>query len=81
MQVFYSEVSGKAGWSYIVRYDPRVRLVKYNLVEEEENIEEEGDADQDKLAAANVFNEESDEEVDQYPNDVAYDFVLGDDID
>ena len=24
-QVFYSEVPGKAGWSYIVRYDPRGR--------------------------------------------------------
>ena len=29
-QVFYSEVPGKAGWSYIVRYDPRGRPVKYN---------------------------------------------------
>ena len=29
-QVFYSEVSGKAGWSYIVRYDPRGRPFKYN---------------------------------------------------
>jgi len=27
-QVFYSEVPGKAGWSYVVRYDPRGRPVK-----------------------------------------------------
>jgi hypothetical protein len=26
-KVFYSEVPGKAGWSYIVRYDPRGRPV------------------------------------------------------
>ena len=33
-QVFYSEVPGKAGWSYIVRYDPRGRPVKYNNVDD-----------------------------------------------
>ena len=35
-QVFYSEVPGKAGWSYVVRYDPRGRRVKcyrYELTE------------------------------------------------
>ena len=30
-QVFYSEVPGKAGWLFVVRHDPRERLVKYNL--------------------------------------------------
>jgi hypothetical protein len=30
-QVFYSEVPGKEGWSYVVRYDPRGRTVKYNI--------------------------------------------------
>ena len=33
-QVFYSEVLGKPSWSYIVRYDPRGRSVKYSPVEE-----------------------------------------------
>ena len=33
-KVFYLEVLGKAGWSYIVRYDPRGRPVKYNALEE-----------------------------------------------
>ena len=42
-QVFYLEVSSKVGWSYIIRYDPRGRLVKYN-VDEEDNVGEEGDA-------------------------------------
>ena len=39
-QVFYSEVPGKEGWSYIVRYEPRGISVKYNPVEEEHNVEE-----------------------------------------
>ena len=30
-QVFYSKVPGKAGWSFVVRHDPRGRPVKYNL--------------------------------------------------
>ena len=33
-QVFYSEVLGRASWSFVVRYDPRGRLVKYNVEEE-----------------------------------------------
>ena len=42
-QVFYSDVLGKAGWSFVVRYDPRARLVKYNLDDgnEEGSLEEE----------------------------------------
>jgi hypothetical protein len=40
-QVFYLEVPSKVGWSYVVRYDPRGRLVKYNhVVEDEDNNEE-----------------------------------------
>ena len=38
-QVFYSEVPDKAGWSYVVRYNPRGRLVKYNHVDDEDNHE------------------------------------------
>ena len=42
-QVFYLEVPGKASWSFVVRHDPRGRLVKYNLDEgnEEGTLEEE----------------------------------------
>ena len=36
-KVFYSEVPGKAGWSYVVRYDPGGRPVKYNHVAEDED--------------------------------------------
>ena len=39
-QVFYLQVPGRAGWSYVVRYDPRGRSVKY-FVEEEDDIEDE----------------------------------------
>jgi hypothetical protein len=56
-QVFYSDVPGKAGWSYVVRYDPRGRLVKYNVAEEDD-IEEEDDAEEQV-----VVLDEEDEEV------------------
>ena len=41
-QVFYSKVLGKATWSFVVRHDPRGRLVKYNLddANEEGSLEE-----------------------------------------
>ena len=44
-QVFYSEVSGKVGWSFVVRHDLRGRSVKYNLDvgNEEGSLEEEDD--------------------------------------
>jgi hypothetical protein len=40
---FYSKVPGERDWSFVVRYDPRGRPVKYT-VEEEDDIEEEDDA-------------------------------------
>ena len=42
-QVFYSQVPSRVGWSFVVRYDPRGRTIKYNVVEEDD-IEEEDDA-------------------------------------
>jgi hypothetical protein len=30
-KVFYSEVPGKVGWSYIVKYDPRGRPINHNV--------------------------------------------------
>jgi hypothetical protein len=41
-QVFYSKVPGKRDWSFVVRYDPRGRPVKYTI-DEEDDIEEEDD--------------------------------------
>ena len=63
-QVFYSQVLGKAGWSYVARYNPRGRLVKYNHVDDEDNHEEEeddDDLDHEKVVSFDVFDEEVEE--------------------
>ena len=57
-QVFYLEVPGKAGWSFVVRYDPRGKTVKYNIVEEENDIEEEDDVEEKVVDVADVLDEE-----------------------
>ena len=44
-QVFYSEVPGRQGWSFVIRHDPRGRSVKYNAEEDEEGVEEEDDVE------------------------------------
>jgi hypothetical protein len=46
-QVFYSKVPGKRDWSFVVRYDPRGRPIKY-IVDEEYDIEEEDDVELEK---------------------------------
>ena len=58
-QVFYSEVPGKAGWSFVVRHDPRERPVKYNLEEGsgECTLEEEDD---DQEHAQNELDDHDD---------------------
>jgi hypothetical protein len=73
-QVIYSEVQGKAGWSYVVRYDLGGRLVKYN-VPEEDDIEEEEVVDQE-----HELDVPSYEEVEEVEPDVD-DNVLDDRID
>jgi hypothetical protein len=55
-QVFYSEVPSKAGWSYVVRYDPRGRPVKNKHVAKDEDNNEEY---QEQMAhVVNVSGEE-----------------------
>ena len=74
------KVSGKVGWSYVVRYDPRGCLVKYNHVDDEDNHEEkddDDDSDQEQVAAVDVFDEKV-EKVDHL-NLVDYDLI--DDVD
>lgn len=46
-KVFYSEFPSKLGWSFFVRHDPRKRLVKYNVMEEEDTEELKDDVDDD----------------------------------
>ena len=41
--VFYSKVLRRGSWPFVVRYDPRGRPVKYNLVEEYDDAEEQLD--------------------------------------
>ena len=80
-QVFYSEVPGKSGWSYVVRDDPRGRPVKYNHVakDEDNNKEEYHDYEyQEQVAHVVDVSDEEFEEVD-HPN--VGDDDLIDDID
>jgi hypothetical protein len=80
-QVFYSEVPGKAGWSYVVRYDPRGRPVKYNhVVEDEDNNEEEDHDYEDQEQVAHVVDV-SDEEFEEVDHPNVGDDDLIDDID
>jgi len=43
--VFYVHVLGKEGWSYVVKYDPIGRPIKYKVAKEDE-IEEEDDVEE-----------------------------------
>jgi hypothetical protein len=76
-QIFYSNVPGERDWSFVVRYDPRGRPVKYTHVQEEDDIEEEDDSpDQTKLEDhAGSKNEE-----DHDPG-IGDNAVLNDDVD
>ena len=64
-QIFYSKVSGKAGWSFVVRHNPRGRMVKYNLEEgnEEGMKEEDNDEDHDQHELDDHVLEEDVEEL------------------
>jgi hypothetical protein len=42
-QVFYSNVPGERDWSFVVRYDPRGRPIKYTHLQEEDDIEDQED--------------------------------------
>ena len=84
-QVFYSEVPGKAGWSFVVRHDPRGRPIKYNLDDgnEEGSLEEEDEYeehDQHELDANDVPTEDVQELVESYDvGDNAHEYYIDDD--
>jgi len=42
-QVFYSNATSERDWSFFVRYDPRGRPIKYTHLQEEDDIEYQGD--------------------------------------
>jgi hypothetical protein len=59
--VFYCEVLDKPGWSFVVRHDPRGRDVKYNVLEEDDIQELEGDTEEHE----EVDHVSSDDEVEE----------------
>jgi hypothetical protein len=75
-QVFYSKVPGKRDWSFVVRYDPRGRPVKY-IVDEEDDIEEEDDVELEKEEYGSTDEEDREDEPGVGDNAP----VLDDDID
>ena len=68
--VFYLQVLGRVGWSYVVRYDLKGRLVKY-IVSEEDDNEEEDDVEEQLVHV-------SDEDIEEVQGDVR-DNVLDED--
>jgi hypothetical protein len=72
---FYSKVPCERDWSFVVRYDPRGRLVKY-FVEEEDDIEEEDDAPKTEHDDWSTYGEYGEDE----PG-VGYNAILDDDVD
>jgi hypothetical protein len=67
-QVFYSEVPGRGGCSFVIRHDPRGKSVKYNVEEYQEGIEED-DVLEDKRELDDHVREEDVEELVK-PDDV-----------
>jgi hypothetical protein len=75
-QVFYSKVPGKRDWSFVFRYDPRGRPIKYT-VDEEDDIEEEYDVELEQEEYGSTDEEDGEDE--PGVGDIAP--VLDDDID
>jgi hypothetical protein len=63
-QVFYSNVLGEMDWSFVVRYDPRGRPIKYTHLQEEDDIKDQEDdsTDQIELEDHGGSTDEEDEE-------------------
>jgi hypothetical protein len=76
-QIFYSNVPGERDWSFVVRYDPRGRPVKYTHVQEEYDIEEEDDSP-DHTKSEDHARSKNEEDHDPGIGDNA---VLDDDVD
>jgi hypothetical protein len=79
-QVFYSNVPGERDWSFVVRYDPRGRPVKYTHVQEEDDIEEEDDSPDQTESKDHAGSTDEEDEEDHDPG-VGDNAVLDDDVD
>ena len=81
-QVFYSNVLGERDWSFVVRYDPRGRPIKYTHSQEEYNIEYQEDNSIDQTEPedhAGSTDEEDEEDHDPSVGDNIA--ILDDDVD
>ena len=78
--VFYWEVLVRAGWSFVIRHDPRGRSIKYNVEEDEEGVEEEDDVEDQHELYIDHGSEEYVEELVE-PDDVGDNVHDEDDID
>jgi hypothetical protein len=81
-QVFYSNVPGERDWSFVVRYDPRGRPIKYTHLQEEDDIEDQEDdsTDQTEPEDHGGSTDEEDEE-DHDPGIGDNIAILDDDVD
>jgi hypothetical protein len=80
--VFYSNVLGERDWSFVVRYDPRGRPVKYTHLQEEDDIEDQEDDLSDQIEPkdhAGSIDEEDEEDHDPGVGDNIA--ILDDDVD
>jgi hypothetical protein len=80
-QVFYSNVLGERDWSFVVRYDPRGRPVKYTHVQEEDDIEEEDDYPYQRELEDHVGSTDKEDEEDHDAGIGDNIAVLDDDVD
>ena len=77
--VFYSEVTGREGWSFSVKHDPRGSMVKHNVEDDnEEGLEEDNYVEDDQHELEHHILEEDDEEL--VESDYVADNVHEDDI-
>ena len=65
-QVFYSEVPSKVGWSFVVRHDPRGRVVKYSLDDGNEKGSLEEEYDDEEHDEIELVDEDVQEIVESY---------------
>ena len=81
-QVFYSNVPSEMDWSFVVRYDPRGRPIKYTHLQEEDDIDDQeyDSTDQTKTEDHGGSTDEEDEK-DHDPGIGDNIAILDDDVD
>jgi hypothetical protein len=81
-QVFYSNVPGERDWSFVVRYDPIGRPVKYTHLQEEDDIEDQEDDSTDQTEPKDHGGSTDEEDKEDHDLGVGDNIVvLNDDVD